>query len=135
MNNLKKDLETCNQTIIDKLETLKQDSLTTKDEMKLKAELAKEEAEYNLEKFQDKVDWANIFVYQKLSENFICDFQDKVGCWYYISKYQKLSKSFIQRYEDYLDLSFIRDNWIYKSTEEKKWSIILTGKYEYHKDY
>ena len=44
MNNLKKDLETCNQTIIDKLETLKQDSLTTKDEMKLKAELAKEEA-------------------------------------------------------------------------------------------
>lgn len=53
MNNLKKDLETCNQTIIDKLETLKQDSLTTKDEMKLKAELAKEEAEYNLEKFQD----------------------------------------------------------------------------------
>lgn len=48
MNNLKKDLETCNQTIIDKLETLKQDSLTTKDEMKLKAELAKEEAEYNL---------------------------------------------------------------------------------------
>lgn len=56
MNNLKKDLETCNQTIIDKLETLKQDSLTTKDEMKLKAELAKEEAEYNLEKFQDKAE-------------------------------------------------------------------------------
>ena len=58
MNNLKKDLETCNQTIIDKLETLKQDSLTTKDEMKLKAELAKEEAEYNLEKFQDKAEAA-----------------------------------------------------------------------------
>lgn len=56
MNNLKKDLEICNQTIIDKLETLKQDSLTTKDEMKLKAELAKEEAEYNLEKFQDKAE-------------------------------------------------------------------------------
>lgn len=54
MNNLKKDLETCNQTIIDKLEALKQDSLTTKDEMRLKAELAKEEIEYNLEKFQDK---------------------------------------------------------------------------------
>ena len=87
-----------------------------------------------IRKFQDKVDWANIFVYQKLSENFICDFQDKVD-WECISKYQKLSKSFIQRYEDYLYLFFIRDNWIYKSTEEKKWSIILTGKYEYHKDY
>lgn len=54
MNNLKQDLETCNQAVVDKLEALKQDSLTTKDEAKLKAELAKEEIEYNFEKFQDK---------------------------------------------------------------------------------
>ena len=87
-----------------------------------------------IREFQDKVDWVIISVYQKLSENFICDFQDKVD-WECISKYQKLSKSFIQRYEDYLDMCFIRDNWIYTSTEEKKRSIIDTGKYECHEDY
>ena len=38
----------------------------------------------------DKVDWTNISHYQKLSEDFISEFQDKVN-WWDISKYQKLS--------------------------------------------
>lgn len=87
-----------------------------------------------IREFQDMVDWITISKFQYLSEDFIREFQDKAD-WECISKYQKLSKSFIQRYEDYLYLSFISDNWIYKSTEEKKRSIIATGKYECHKDY
>ena len=87
-----------------------------------------------IREFQNKVNWEHIYNFQRLSEDFIREFQDKVD-WECISKYQKLSKSFIQRNEDYLYLSFIRDNWIYKSTEEKKRSIIDTGKYECHEDY
>ena len=39
------------------------------------------------------VDWGYISIYQKLSEDFIREFQDKTN-WYCISRYQKLSEEF-----------------------------------------
>ena len=59
----------------------------------------------DIEKFFDEnidnfeVDWVYISVYQKLSEEFIEKYIDKVD-WYYISKYQKLSEEFIEKYID-----------------------------------
>ena len=43
--------------------------------------------------FLNKVDWDFISEYQKLSENFIREFQYTVD-WYNISRYQKLSNNF-----------------------------------------
>ena len=48
------------------------------------------------------MDWENISAYQKLSEDFISEFKDKVD-WYDISRYQKLSKGFIQEFKDYVN--------------------------------
>ena len=62
----------------------------------------------NIEKFFDEnidnfeVDWDYISVYQKLSEEFIEKYIDKVD-WWYISKYQKLSEEFIEKYIDKLN--------------------------------
>ena len=47
----------------------------------------------------DKVDWYEITKYQKLSEDFIREFQNKVD-WFYISRYQKLSENFIREFKD-----------------------------------
>ena len=44
------------------------------------------------------IDWNNISKHQKLSENFIREFQDKVN-WYNISNYQKLSEKFIKEFD------------------------------------
>ena len=52
-----------------------------------------------IEKFQDKVHWKNISLYKKLSEEFIEKFQDKVH-WYNISEFQKLSEEFIEKFQD-----------------------------------
>ena len=87
-----------------------------------------------IREFQDKVSWYNISEYQRLSEDFIREFQDKV-VWIYLSKYQRLSKDFISEFGDYLHKDLIFDNWIYKPIEEKKQTIIETGKYECHEDY
>ena len=87
-----------------------------------------------IRKFQYKVRWSGISKHQRLSEDFICEFQDKVF-WSYISKYQRLSKDFISKFGDYLYKDLIIDNWIYKPIEEKKQTIIETGKYECHEDY
>ena len=46
-----------------------------------------------IREFQDKINWKTISATQKLSEEFIIEFKDKVD-WEYISKYQKLSKEF-----------------------------------------
>ena len=54
MKDLKKDLETANKAIVDKLEALKENALTTKDEVKLQAELAKEEIHYEMDELKDK---------------------------------------------------------------------------------
>ena len=52
--------------------------------------------------FKDKLDWNNISIYQKLSEEFICEFKDKLD-WNCISVYQKLSENFIREFKDKLD--------------------------------
>jgi hypothetical protein len=51
-----------------------------------------------IREFKDKVDWFHISQYQKLSEEFIREFKDKVD-WSYISQYQKLSESFIREFK------------------------------------
>ena len=106
---------------------------------------------------KDLVDWNCISIYQKLSENFIAKHKDLVS-WHYISKYQKLSedfiakhknwvnwkcisiyqkfsKSFISIYNNFLNIPFVNDNWLNKSTEFKKNAVVNTGKYECYEDY
>lgn len=52
-----------------------------------------------IEKYKDKVDWCHISYRQKLSENFIAKYKDKVD-WNGISSMQVLSESFIDEYEN-----------------------------------
>ena len=52
-----------------------------------------------IEKYCNKVYWYYISVHQTLSEEFIEKYKDKVE-WYYISIYQKLSESFIEKHKD-----------------------------------
>ena len=82
----------------------------------------------------EEVDWWYISVFQKLSEDFIREFQDKVW-WSWISEYQKLSEDFIREFQDKVDWrmisryqtlseEFIREfadkvNWYYISMFEK----------------
>ena len=74
-----------------------------------------------IKKFSYRVNWQNVSAFQKLSENFISEFANMVD-WYYISRYQKLSKKFQKKYIEKLYCTEIKNNWIYKSTEEKKTS-------------
>ena len=87
-----------------------------------------------IREFADEVNWSYISANQHLSEDFIREFKDKVN-WRYISKYQRLSKEFIEEFKDKLDMGDIADSWHYKSTEEKKKSVMDTGLYECHEDY
>ena len=101
----------------------------------------------------DKIGWINISTYQKLSENFIREFQDKVN-WYRISGYQKLSEDFIREFQNKMDWNCIlkhqklskkfrnefelvidKDNWLYKTTNFKKNKIVKCGLYECYEDY
>ena len=50
-----------------------------------------------IDKYIDKVNWSYISGYQKLSEEFIDKYIDKVN-WYFISRYQKLSEDFIEKH-------------------------------------
>ena len=59
-----------------------------------------------IEKYIDKVDWFYISIFQKLSESFIEKHIDKAD-WYYISKYQILSESFIEKHSDKVDWYWI----------------------------
>ena len=59
-----------------------------------------------IREFQDKVNWYYISKYQTLSENFIREFQDKVN-WKVISHYQKLSENFIREFQDRVDWQVI----------------------------
>lgn len=59
-----------------------------------------------IREFQDKVDWESISENQKLSEPFIREFQDEVD-WDWISKYQNLSESFIREFQDNVDWWYI----------------------------
>ena len=56
--------------------------------------------EENMDNFG--VDWVNISIFQKLSEEFIEKHYDKVD-WYNISKYQKLSEELIEKHIDKID--------------------------------
>ena len=51
-----------------------------------------------IREFQDKVDWYWISIRQKLSEDFIREFQGKVD-WDWISEYQRLSEDFIRDFQ------------------------------------
>ncbi len=59
--------------------------------------------------FQNKVDWYNISRCQKLSENFIREFQDEVN-WVRISINQKLTENFIREFKDKVDWILISIN-------------------------
>ena len=87
-----------------------------------------------IREFKDRVDWYDISRYQQLSESFIREFINKVY-WYYISKYQKLSQSFINEFKNRLDISLIKDNWIYKDKDFLKQQVVNTGLYKCHDDY
>ena len=80
------------------------------------------------------VNWNCISTYQKLSENFISKFVNKVD-WGWISKFQYLSKPFTEKFKYYLIPELIAESWHYKSTEEKKKIVINTGLYECYDDY
>ena len=55
--------------------------------------------------------WVDISMLQKLSEDFICEFQDNVR-WYWISTRQKLSEDFIREFQ-------YKVNWDWISTRQK----------------
>ena len=59
-----------------------------------------------IREFKDKVNWRYISGCQKLSEDFIREFKDKV-LWNYISGYQKLSEDFIREFKDRVDWLYI----------------------------
>ena len=59
----------------------------------------------------DEVNWGNISLFRKLSENFIREFQNKLE-WFWISIYQKLSEDFIREFQD-------KVNWGYISIHQK----------------
>ena len=59
-----------------------------------------------IREFEDNVDWGCISANQKLSENFIREFQDKVN-WLCISAQQKLSEAFIREFQDKVDWDWI----------------------------
>ncbi|MFA7128496.1 MAG: hypothetical protein WC136_04945 [Sphaerochaeta sp.] len=65
-----------------------------------------------LREFADKVEWVKIIsARQKLSESFIREFKDKVD-WVQISRRQKLSESFIREFKDKVD-------WVQISVRQK----------------
>ena len=66
-----------------------------------------------IKKFQDKVNWQYISLKQNLSEEFIREFQDKVS-WFEISIDQKLSEEFIREFQD-------KDDWIILSQNIKNY--------------
>jgi hypothetical protein len=51
-------------------------------------------------------DWNYISEHNKLSEDFIREFQCKVN-WNFISKYQKLSRKFIEEFKDVINMNFM----------------------------
>ncbi|KAF8766573.1 hypothetical protein HNY73_019622 [Argiope bruennichi] len=85
---------------------LKDDSLSDYKKRILAAKLIKpikqKLSEDFIREFQDKFNWKLISEYQKLSEDFIREFQYKVN-WKLISEYQKLSEDFIREFRNKVD--------------------------------
>ena len=63
-----------------------------------KLEFLNKELNANYTSLND-VNWGYVSIYQKLSENFIREFQDKID-WNYISEHQKLSEKFIREFKN-----------------------------------
>ena len=59
-----------------------------------------------IREFQYYVDWDYISYNKNLSENFIREFHDKVD-WRYISEYQKLSEGFIREFQNKVNWDYI----------------------------
>jgi hypothetical protein len=51
------------------------------------------------------IDWMCILIYQKLSEEFIREFQSKLTnkCWQYVARYHRLDETFIEEFKDKLN--------------------------------
>ena len=73
--------------------------------------LAQKLSEDFIREFSEKLDWENISCKQELSESFICEFKNNVN-WGCISQNQKLSESFIIEFKD-------KVNWNYISQSQK----------------
>ena len=54
------------------------------------------------EKYQDSLDWSIVFDNQKLSEQFIEKYKNKISYWGTIFRKQKLSKEFKEKYKNKL---------------------------------
>jgi phosphoribosylanthranilate isomerase len=82
-----------------------------------------------IEKYQDKVDWNRISQYQNLSEQFIEKFQEKVD-WNYISRFQKLSEDFIEKNQYEVNWNYVSiyqqlgEDFIEKFQEKLNWHFI-----------
>ena len=82
-----------------------------------------------IEKFQDKVNWVQISGCLKLSEQFIEKFQDNVD-WFLISEFQKLSEEFIEKFQDKVNWNLISacqklsENFIEKFQDKVDWELI-----------
>ena len=61
-----------------------------------------------IREFRDRVDWWSISKYQKLSEDFIREFKARVD-WECISWCQKLSEDFIREFQDRVDWEYISE--------------------------
>ena len=70
-----------------------------------------------IREFQDKVQWSSISLRQKLSEDFIREFQDKV-LWGDISNSQKLSEDFIREFKDRMSWHWHRISYYQKLSED-----------------
>jgi hypothetical protein len=66
-------------------------------------------SEQFIEKYSDKVYWNYISTYQNLSEEFIEKYSDKL-IWLYISKYQVLSENFIRKHIGQIDINWLMYN-------------------------
>ena len=82
----------------------------------------------------ENTNWNYISTYQKLSEEFIDKYSDKVN-WNCISAYQKLSEQFVSNNSDKLNKELLEDNWNYKDNEYKKSQVVATNLYECYDDY
>ena len=77
----------------------------------------------------DKVNWGYISKCQKLSENFIIEYQSKIN-WVLISRYQKLSENLICEFKTNVDWDFIScyqslsEDFIRKFKNEVDWDCI-----------
>ena len=67
-------------------------------------------------KLAEKEGWNYISEYQKLSEDFIKEFQDKVD-WYWISLNQKLSYNFIDEFQDKLNWEVLKERKLSKTIQ------------------